>query len=51
MESKENSSTPIMVDGVNSYEGLYGELINHISKESFKVEFTNDTTARYGQNV
>jgi hypothetical protein len=39
-----------MVDGVKSYEGLYGELINHISKESFQVKFTNDTTAKLNCN-
>jgi hypothetical protein len=47
---REPAPPPIMVDGVKSYEGLYGELINHISKESFQFKFTNDTTAKLNCN-
>jgi hypothetical protein len=46
----DSAPPPIMVDGVKSYEGLYGELINHIPKESFQVKFTNDTTAKLNCN-
>jgi hypothetical protein len=47
---REPAPPPIMVDGVKSYEGLFGELTNHISKESFQVKFTNDATAKINCN-
>jgi len=39
-----------MVDNVNSYENLYGELTNQISEEYFQVKFTKDTTAKINCN-
>jgi len=47
---KEPAPPPIMVDNVNSYENLYGELTNQISEENFQVKFTNDTMAKINCN-
>jgi hypothetical protein len=47
---KEPAPPPIMVDNINSYENLYGELTNQILKENVQVKFTNDTTAKINCN-
>jgi len=39
-----------MVDNINSYENVYGELTNQFSEEYFQVKFTNDTTAKINCN-
>ena len=47
---KEPPPPTIMVNDVNSYGNLYGELTNLISEEKFQVKFTNDTTAKISCN-